>query len=218
MKNSAHRFFSSLPAGARLLLLAYALGFPLALAGQYAHLFNLYAWLPLEPPRVWQGQVWRLVTYAFLPLGVVDWVVSLFWLATLLSVVGRSWSSLGLWLYCLLNVWAGSLLIVLFRSESEVAMAGNAAMIFGLLMAWYRLYGRERIILLGFGEISVRQVAILVAIIEALILFFAVGGFLLLSMLCGGLAGWIYLALRSRRLLGGDGRRLDSERIARLEL
>jgi membrane associated rhomboid family serine protease len=218
MKAVFTRFFSSLPTGARLLLLAYALGFPVALAGHYAHVFNLYGWLPLAPASVWRGQVWRLLTYAFLPGGVVDWAVSLFWLATLLSVLGRNWSSLGLWLYALLTVLAGAVPIVLLKSGSELLVVGNAAMIFGLLVDWYQLYGRERIILLGFGEISVRQAAILVAIIEALILLFCCGWFLLPSMMCGGVAGWLYLAVRRRLVMSPESRRLDSERIARLEL
>ena len=218
MKNGVNRFFSSLPTGARLLLLAYALGFPVALAGHYSHLFDLHDWLPLMPVLVWKGQVWRLLTYAFLPGGVVDWAVSLFWLATLVSVLGRNWSSFGLWLYCLLAVFAGAVPIVLLKSGAEFLVVGNAAMIFGLLVDWYQLYGRERIILLGFGEISVRQAAILVAIIEMLILFFCVGWFILVSMMCGGLAGWLYLAVRRKLVVNLDSRRVDSERIARLEL
>lgn len=218
MKNVFNRFFSSLPAGARLLLLAYALGFPVALAGHYAHLFNLYDWLPLMPASVWKGQVWRLLTYAFLPGGVVDWAVSLFWLATLLSVLGRNWSSLGLWFYCLLTALAGAVPIALLKSGSEFLVVGNAAIIFGLLVGWYQLYGRERIILLGFGEISVRQAAILVAIIEVIILLFCCGWFILLSMMCGGAAGWLYLIVRRKLVMGPDSRRLNSERIARLEL
>ncbi|PYI87017.1 MAG: hypothetical protein DME26_07610, partial [Verrucomicrobia bacterium] len=82
MKNVFRNFCSSLPAGARLLVLLYALGFPLVLFGHFTHLFNLYDWLALSPALVWTGQVWRVVSYAFLPGGVVDWVVSLFWLAT----------------------------------------------------------------------------------------------------------------------------------------
>lgn len=218
MKNGFHRFFSSLPAGARWLLLAYALGFPVALAGHYAHWFDLYQWLPLMPALVWKGQVWRLLTYAFLPGGVVDWAVSLFWLATLLSVLGRNWSSLGLWGYCLLTVLAGAVPIVGFKPGADFLVMGNAAMIFGLLADWYQRYGRERIILLGFGEISVRQAALLVAIIEMLILFFCVGWFILLSMMCGGGAGWLYLAVRRKTGRGAGSRRVDSERIARLEL
>ena len=52
MKTVFQKFFSSLPVGARLLILFYALGFPLALIGQYTHAFDLYDWLALFPPLV----------------------------------------------------------------------------------------------------------------------------------------------------------------------
>ena len=80
MKNLLSNIFWSQSPGARLLLLAYVLGFPLALAGHYTHAFELYDWLGLAPALVWKGQVWRVVSYAFLPGGWIDWVVSSFWL------------------------------------------------------------------------------------------------------------------------------------------
>ena len=216
MKNIFRNFFSSLPPGARLLVLAYALGFAAWIAA-FAHLFNLYDWLALSPAPVWKGQVWRVVTYAFLPGGVVDWVVSLFWLATLVSILGRHWSARELWGYCLLAAVAGALPIVLLNLK--VALIGSSAMIFALLAAWYRIYGNERLILMGIGEVSVRQAAILVAIIDALIIYFSCGGWMVLpAMLCGGLAGWLYLSLRGKILMGRNSQPMDSERIARLEL
>ena len=218
MKNVFSKFFSLLPPGSRLLLLAYALGL-VALVGNLTQLFDLYSWLALTPALVWKGQVWRLVSYAFLPGGIVDWVVSLFWLATLVSVLGRNWSARELWGYCLLAVIAGALPIVLLKSNSELGMVSSAAMIFALLAAWYRIYGRERLILLGIGELSVRQAAIFVAIIEAVILLFSCfGWFGMLAMMGGGVVGWLYLSLRWKLALGKGSRPTNSERIARLEL
>lgn len=208
-----------MPFGTRLFLLAFALGYPLALAGHYMRLFELYNWLPLSSAAVWKGQVWRLATYVFLPGGTVDWVVSLFWLATLLSVLGRNWSARGFWAYCMLGALAGALPVVLFRPGAQGSFAGSSAVTFALLVAWNRLYGRERLILLGIGEISVRQAAILIAFIDAMILFFSCGGwFYLPAMMCGGVAGWIYFAIRDRLLFGKSGRPVESERITRLEL
>ena len=216
MKNVFSHFFSSLPLGARLLVLAYALGF-VALAGKLTHLFDLYGWLALTPALVWKGQVWRVLTYAFLPGGIVDWVVSLFWLATLVSILGKHWSARELWGYCLLAAVVGALPIVLMNWN--IALVGISAIIFALLAAWYRIYGRERLILLGIGEVSVRQAAVLIAIIDAIIIFFSCGGFIVLpSTLCGGVAGWLYLSLRWKLMLRTGSQPTDSERIARLEL
>jgi len=219
MRTIAPKFFSSMPLGTRLFLLAYALGYPLALAGTYTHTFDLYAWLSLNPSLVWKGQVWRVATYVFLPGGIVDWVVSLFWLATLLSVLGRNWSGRGFWGYCLLGAVAGALPILLFMRGTGISFAGCSAVTFALLVAWDRFYRRERLILLGIGEICVRQAVLLIAFIDALILLFSCGGwFFMVSMMCGGVAGWIYFAIGQRRLFSKGGQTIESERIARLEL
>jgi len=211
-------FFSTLSLGARVLILIYALGYPLALAGHYAHQFELYDWLGLSPAVVWRGEVWRVFTYAFLAGGVIDWVVSLFWLATLVSILGRNWSARELWGYCLLTAATGALVFSAFQPGMQGVLVCNGAMAFGLLAAWYRLYGSERLIMLGLGEFSVRQAAVLIAFVDVLILFFCLGLIALLAMMCGGLAGWLYLFLRGKYAMNRRSQTLDSERIARLEL
>jgi membrane associated rhomboid family serine protease len=211
--------FLSLPFGARLMLLVYALGFPIALAGHYTHTFELYAWLGLSPARVWKGEVWRMFTYGFLPAGPVDWVVNVFWLFTLVGVLGRNWAALQFWGYCLLGIFAGAVPLVLLKSGMESYLAGTAGMIFALLVAWDWFYRRERLVLLGLGEISVRQAVVLIAIINSLILFFCCGGwFFMLAMWCGGVAGWLYLFVRWKLVMGKSGQQVRSERVARLEL
>jgi membrane associated rhomboid family serine protease len=218
MKTFFQGFFSSLPLGARLLVLSYALGFPLALALSYTHVMELGDWMALWPPWVRRGEAWYLVTYAFLPNGPVDWVVSLFWLATLVSVVGRNWSSIELWGYCLLATVFGALVVVAANPPLRSPIVGNGAMIFALLAAWYRLYGRERLIMLGLGEMSVRQAAFIITFIEVLVSWYCLGWFVTLAMMCGGVIGWLYLFLRGKHAMNRRSQVVDSERIARLEL
>jgi membrane associated rhomboid family serine protease len=218
MKNVFRNLVSSLPAGARWFVLIFALSFPVAMAGHHAGLFNLYEWLALSPELVWKGQAWRMVTYAFLPSGLLDWLFGFFWLITLVLVVGRNWTGRGLWAYCLLAAFAGALPLAVLKPGMESAFTGNSAILFGLLVAWDRLYRRERLILLGIGEVSVRQAVILIALLNALVLLFCPGWFITLSMLCGGVAGWIYFAVRHRLHLGKRSELVESERIARLEL
>ena len=91
-------------------------------------------------------------------------------------------------------------------------------MILGLLAAWDRLYSRERIILLGMGEISVRQAAVIVAVIEVLILLCGWGWVSTLAMIFGGVVGWMYLFVRGKHALNRRSQVLDSARMARLEL
>ena len=218
MKKIFSNLFLSLPIGPRLLLLVFALGFPLALLGHYTHTCELYDWLGLSPVLVWKGQLWRMVSYGLLAGGPVDWAVSLFWLATLLAVLGRNWSGLEFWTFCLLGIFAGALPIVLTHPGMGIPLAGGAAMIFALLVAWDWFYHNERLILLGLGEISVRQAAILIAVINSIILFFCSGWFLMLAMWCGGAAGWLYLFVRWKLVMGKTGQQVRSERVARLEL
>jgi membrane associated rhomboid family serine protease len=218
MKNLFRNYLSSLPWGLRLFVLIFALGFPVAWLGLRARLFDVYSWLALVPALVWKGQVWRVVTYAFLPTGPLDWVISFFWLATLVAVLGRNWSARAFWGYCLLGALAGGLFILLFKPAMEHGVVGEGAIIFALLVAWDWMYRNERLILLGIGEISVRQAAILIAVINSLILFFCAGWFLMLAMWCGGLAGGVWLVVRTKWLLGKPPQQIRSERVARLEL
>jgi membrane associated rhomboid family serine protease len=218
MKHVVRNFFSSLPWGIRVFVIIFVLGFPMAWVLMRTRVFDLYGCLDLTPALVWKGQVWRVITYAFLPAGPLDWAVSLFWLSTLVAVVGKMWNSTQFWLYCFLGALAGALPIVLFLKSSEIGWVGGAAMIFALLVAWDWFYRYERLILLGIGEISTRQAAVLVAVINSLILFFCVGWFIMVSMWCGGLAGWLYLTLRSKLVLGKTAQQIRSERVARLEL
>jgi membrane associated rhomboid family serine protease len=218
MKTFLRGFFSSLPLGARLLVIFYALGFPLAFVLSRTHLAELADWMALWPPWVRRGEVWYLVTYAFLPNGLVDWVISLFWLATLVSVVGRNWSSAELWGYFLLATAFGALVIVAVNPPLGFPIVGNGAMIFALLAAWYRLYGRERLIMLGLGEMSVRQAVMIITFIEVLVSWYCLGWFVTLAMMSGGLIGWLYLFIRGKHALNRRSQVVDSERMARLEL
>ncbi len=218
MKKIFNNLFSSVPAGPQILLLIFALGFPVAFIGHSTNAFSLFSWIGLSPALVLKGQLWRMLSYGLVAGGPVDWAVSLFWLVTLVSVIGRNWSGLEFWLYCLIAIFAGALPIVLFKSAMSFYVVGGAAMIFALLVAWDWFYQRERLILLGVGEISVRQAAMLVGIINSIILFFCNGWFMMLAMWCGGAAGALYLIIRSKLLMGKSAQQIRSERVARLEL
>jgi len=215
---SAFHFFSSLSTGPRLLLGLFALGFPLVLLGHYTHTIEVYSWLAFSPHQVWKGQVWRLLTYAFVAGSVLDWLIGLFWLTTLVCVLARNWHGRELWRFCLLSAFSASALLALLQQPVASLVGGNGAMILGLLAAWDRLYRRERIILLGMGEMSVRQAATIVGLIEILILFFGFGWLVALAMIFGGAVGWLYLFVRGKSALNRRSQVLDSARMARLEM
>jgi membrane associated rhomboid family serine protease len=218
MKTLFRNFFSGLPLGPRLLILVFLVGYPIAQLGYYTHTFDIYGWLGLAPALVWKGQVWRVITYGFLPAGLLDYVLSLFWLATLVSVVGRNWTSAGFWGYCVLGVVAAAVPILVVVPTMPCRLIGGAGLTFALLAAWDWLYRRERLLLLGIGEISARQAALLIAFINSIILFFCNGWFIMVCMWCGGIAGWLWLSLRAKLFLGKTPQQIRSERVARLEL
>jgi membrane associated rhomboid family serine protease len=219
MKRLFQNFFASVPLATRIFLFLFMLSFPVAWIGHRLHLFELYDSLALNPALVWKGQVWRVFTYAFLPYGPVDWMVSSFWLATLVSLLGRNWSGLGFWTYNLLAALSGATWFLLLAPHLPGQVVGAGAMIFALLIAWDRIYKNERLLLLGIGEVSVRQAVILVAIIDSVIMFFCCGGwFYMVGMWCGGAFGAAYFLVRGKRIMRGEGQALNSERIARLEL
>ena len=218
MKRSLREFFGSLPLAAQGYLLVLALSLPVAALASFLRLLDLHAWTALVPALVWQGQLWRLVTYAFLPSTPIDWFVSLFWSATLVSLLARSWTGSRFWFYNLLCALGGALGFVLLKPNLQIGIVGCYAMICGLLVAWDRFHRYERLLLLGIGEVSVRQAAILIVSLNSLIMLFSAGGIALVSMWCGGLAGWIHFWWRERRLINRASQAAPSERIARLEL
>jgi len=219
MNNPVRNIFS-LPKGMLLFLAIYTVSFPVFLIEHAAaHTFVLEQWLALSPVRVWNGEVWRMLTYSLVAPGVLGWAVNLFWFGTLVLILARDWSSMRFWLYCMVSAFVGAVPIVLFLPRADVPIFSAGAIIFALLAAWDRLYHRERLIMIGFGEVSVRQAAIFIAVINGVIAFFSCGGWLgLLSMMCGGAAGWLYLWIGAKRVMSRSSRTVQSERVARLEL
>ncbi len=218
--NTPVRNIFSLPKGMLLFLAIYAFSFPVFLIEHAAaHTNVIEYWLGLSPARVWHGELWRMLTYSLVEPGVLGWAVNLFWFGTLILILARDWSSTKFWTYCLLAASVGAVPIVLFLPRVDVRVFSAGAIVFALIAAWDRLYHRERLIMIGFGEVSVRQAAIFIAAINGVIAFFSCGGWLgLLSMLCGGAAGWLYLWIGSKRVMGRSSQQVRSERVARLEL
>jgi len=210
----------ALPKGMLLFLVIYALGFPVVwLEMQFNHHSMLVEWLGLSPALIWKGQVWRAVSYALLAGGIVGWAINLFWFATLILLLARDWSSRSFWIYCLVGAAGGALPLILIRPHADMPVLTAGALIFALLVAWDRNYRRERILMLGIGEVSVRQAAIFIAALNAVITFFSCGGWLFtLSMMCGGVAGWVWLTLGQKRVMSRGSQVVASERGARLEL
>lgn len=186
--------------------------------GQWTRIFELNGWLTLTAQPFWHGQIWRLVTYAWLPAGILIFFLNAFALVMLGGWVERVRSRSELWIICIVSAAGAGLAEVLLPFSSSIPLAGAGPMIFGLLAAWYFLCGHERISLVPFGEMTVRQLALLVGGVSFLVTFFTTGWRSAAVMAAAGLSGWLYVWLWHKWLMSRASRVVPSERISRLEL
>jgi membrane associated rhomboid family serine protease len=218
MRNFWQRLSASLTPGVRVLLGLLAAAYLAAVIGRKIHAFDLYGWLALSGPDLWRGQVWRLVTYALLPAGILDFVMSAIALVMLGGLLERHWSRGQLWLYCLVVVAGAGVAKVLLQFASPLPLTGAAPMMFGLLIAWGFLCGNEVINLLVFGQMTVWKLVLGAAAISLIIMVLTGGLGTALVLAAGGLTGWLYLRLTHNWLMSRASRINRSERISRLEL
>ena len=179
---------------------------------------NPFRWVFLSPALVWHGEVWRLFSYALLPGGLIDWMLGVIWLSVLGGRLERIWSSWTFWAYCLLAAIGGAVPFLLLGNSVRIAVIGSGPLIFGLLTAWYRLCGFEDIIVLGLGRVSVRQAAIIIAIINLVLVAGRSGWLGAVCELGAPVAVWLGLSLQlwlnTRRHKGNGG----SNRFEHLEV
>lgn len=218
--NNPFKSVLALPKGMLLFLGLYAVSFPVIytevkLTGDSV----LLRWLGLSPALVWKGEVWRLLTFDLISSSVVGWAINTFWLATLISILRNDWTSPRFWLFCLVSGMGGALPLLLAFPKLNLPLVGAGAVVCALLVAWEHFYRRERIIILGLGEVSVRQAAVFILLLNAVITYFGCGGWqFTLSMFCGGATGWLFLRIGRWRMMSRGSRVVESERVARLEL
>lgn len=218
--NNPFKSVLALPKGMLLFLVLYAVSFPVIfIETKLTGHSTVLNWLGLNPSLVWQGQVCRVLSYELISNTVLGWAINTFWLATLISILRNDWTSLRFWIFCLVSGIGGAVPLLLLFPKMDFPIAGAGAVVCALLFAWDRFYHRERIIMLGLGEVSVRQAVIFINLLNAAITFFGCGGWqFTLSMFCGGLTGWLYLMLGQRRVMSRGSQVVESQRAARLEL
>jgi membrane associated rhomboid family serine protease len=218
MRNAWQRFLAVLTPGVRVLLCLLAAVYLVAVIGRMIHAVDLYGWLALSGPDLWRGQVWRLVTYALLPAGIMDFVMNAIALVILGGLLERHWSRGQLWLYCLVVVAGAGAAKVLLQFSNPMPLTGAAPMMFGLLIAWGFLCGHEVINLVVFGQMTVWKLVLGAAVISLFIMVLTGGLGTALILAAGGLTGWLYLRLTHKWLMSRASRINRSERISRLEL
>lgn len=218
MKQTWHRFLAPLTSGVRVILAVLTVMYLAAEIGAFSRAYNLYPWLGLSGAGFWKGHVWPVITYALLPASIWDflfnWILILFlgvWLE-------RVWSRYELWTCCLLAVLAAGLARVIVQPSDIRLMVGTMPVVFGLLAAWGRLFGNERVLMWFMWDMSVRQTAVLMTVIGFVIMLPCAGPVNAGIMLCGTPAGLLYVWLRTKLTHSGSSRTVESERMGRLEL
>lgn len=213
-----HRLLASLTPGVRGLLALLATAYLTAVIGKLTHTCTLYSDLGLSGPAFRSGQVWRLVTYVLLPVSILDFVMNGLMLFVLGGLLERNWSRYDLWIYCALVAAGSGLAQVTIYHADPVSLVGAAPLAFGFLVAWGYLFGHERFLMLGVGEISVRFLAALAALITFVTTWLSAGLVNALILIAGGLIGLLYLWSHQALLMTRQSRMVHSERINRLEL
>jgi membrane associated rhomboid family serine protease len=218
MSNSRQRFFALLTPGAQVLLGLLAAAYLAAVIGKLIHAFDLYGWLALSGPKFWSGQIWRLLTYALLPAGILDFIMNSVALVMMGRLLEGHWSRGQLWLYCVVAAAGAGLAKVVLQFASPLPLMGAAPMMFGLLIAWGFLCGRENVAIVAFGEMAVWKLVLGAGAVSVLIMFLTAGLVTAIIMAAGGLTGWLFLWLKHKWLMNRDGIVVHSKRINRLEL
>jgi membrane associated rhomboid family serine protease len=198
MKSILRNFFWNHSPGVRWLMLVFGSSYLVAVAGGLTHLFNLYQWVGLSTEALGRGQIWRLLTCGLTPPGLLDWLFGLIWFSVLGGQLERLWSSRTFWCYCVLGILGGVLPLLLILPAGITVVVGSAPATFGLLAAWYRLCGHERLLLHGLGPVSVRQAAIVIAALNAAIVYVGNGWKVTLCLMGGALAVWLGLSIHRR--------------------
>lgn len=204
--------------GTRVLILVLSLLYAAAFVGNVTEKYNLFEWLGLRSTSVWHGEVWRIISYAFVSPNLLNLVLNVIILAMLGAFLERVWSPKEFWIFCLVSATGAGLAKVLVTPSSPVLMVANVPIIFGLLVAWAKIFGHERVYFMGIWEMSVGTCALLFAAISILAMLPCAGIVNTLIMLCGGGAGWLYLFLRSRSVRLQQSQTVGSVRMGRLEL
>jgi membrane associated rhomboid family serine protease len=218
MKHLWNRFLGSLTPGVRVLLTILSVLSVTAIVGRIIHFALLDQWLPVSGPLFWSGQLWRVVTYVLLPVGVPDFLINGLMIAMLGGSLERVWSRKEFWIYCAVAAVGGGLAKVTLQHSFPVPLMGGGPLVYGLLAAWACLFGHERASFAIFGKMTIRQMVLLGAAVSFVMSWFSAGLTNALIMVSGGLAGWGYIWLRTKLVMGQESRTVNSERISRLEL
>jgi membrane associated rhomboid family serine protease len=194
-------------ATSKLVLISVAVFFTSAILSYSAPEFvgTALGGLLLIPARLLHGQVWRLLTYEFLPVGILGMLFSMISLWFIGNAMEDRYGSRWLVEFYLLTAAGGGLLASLiaatgvFKMSAMMGTGGAWAPIMALLLAFAAVSGEE---MMRFNFIFNMKVKYLVGLYVLYYLaVFLVGDdrFGALTCLCGALIGYAYMRFAPRR-------------------
>src|SRR5947199_3790904 len=143
--------FLGIPGLARILVGFAALVFGLAWL-----LPGFTSMLTLDPVRIGHGEVWRLVTYIFIPQTLSPWwvIFALWFLWWVGEGLERAWGSFRLTLYVLLGMIGTTAAAFFFGSNSS-----NSMLLMSLFLAFAHFYPEEIIYILFILPVRIKWLA-----------------------------------------------------------
>ena len=193
----------------RLILLNLAAFFGLALLSLVlpTQFYNtLSAHLLLRPSLLFHGELWQLLTYAFLPLGILNTAFALLTLWFCGSLLESTYSPRWLYELYFTSVLGGALLASLatlthFRALTPGTVFGIGPYpgIYGLLIAIAVLFGDTEFFLFFLIRVKARYMVAIYVLIDLATLLKADQFFDALLHLTGALCGFLYLRFVPRR-------------------
>ena len=191
----------------KLILWNLAVFFGLAILhwGAPGPIAQLEAALALHPWAVAHGQVWRLVTYAFLNGDVLSTAFAMLSLWFVAALLEGSYGARWLYEIYFASVIGGAALASaisftgLLRFTPQVYALGPYAGIFGLMIAIGAYFGDQEFLLLFVLRIKARYLVAIYILIDVAILLKSADAFAALLHLSGALCGYLFIRFAPRK-------------------
>jgi len=157
--------------------------------------------LALVPAAVFRGEVWQLLTYGFLPMGILGTLFAMLTLwfigAYLEDIRGSRWL-MELYLF---STCAGALFasLHLFGLRPELITLGAWAPIFALMVAFSVIAGEQEILFFFFVRMKAKYLVWIYIVLCVAILLKGDDRFGALAELSGALMGYVYTKFAPRR-------------------
>lgn len=157
----------------------------------------------LDPGMVRQGAIWQFVTYGFVYMDPLDFVLSLLGIYFLGASVEENIGSArfyGLYFFSLIAAGIAGFALSLSGVVAQGAAIGSGAAANAILMVFYLLFRNAPIMLFPIPiQIPVKWIVVFTAAIETAYLLLSHFALLICVLLLGLGAGWVWFNIFARR-------------------